>query len=153
MVDYHFNQSVLQSLPEQQRDLDEKPAFMPPMSSWLTSLPIVDELTYLATQLSAGTGQVSPRLRSRAAGLPTHATTGVRCHLPLGVLTTPTYNRPSVGRCQRCRRGRSHWYHTKLSNNFYYEAKLNWYKPIHSRSPLLCRQLLLYSRSEVSYSK
>ncbi|KAI0660298.1 GINS complex Sld5 component [Cubamyces menziesii] len=32
MVDYHFNQSVLQSLPEQQRELDEKPAFMPPMT-------------------------------------------------------------------------------------------------------------------------
>ncbi|KAI0665567.1 GINS complex Sld5 component [Trametes maxima] len=31
LVEYHFDQSVLQSLPEQQRSLDEEMAFMPPM--------------------------------------------------------------------------------------------------------------------------
>ncbi|KAI0739431.1 GINS complex Sld5 component [Daedaleopsis nitida] len=33
LVEYHFNQSVLQSLPPQQRSLDEDVAFMPPMIS------------------------------------------------------------------------------------------------------------------------
>ncbi|KAI0631542.1 GINS complex Sld5 component [Trametes polyzona] len=32
LVEYHFNQSVLQSLPEQQRSLEENVAFMPPMT-------------------------------------------------------------------------------------------------------------------------
>ncbi|KAI0350303.1 GINS complex Sld5 component [Trametes cingulata] len=32
LMEYHFNQSVLQSLPEQQRSLEENVAFMPPMT-------------------------------------------------------------------------------------------------------------------------
>ncbi|KAI9058941.1 GINS complex Sld5 component [Trametes sanguinea] len=33
LVDYHFNQSVLQSLPEQQRSSEENVPFMPPMTA------------------------------------------------------------------------------------------------------------------------
>ncbi|CDO75940.1 hypothetical protein BN946_scf184873.g29 [Trametes cinnabarina] len=33
LVDYHFNQSVLQSLPEQQRSAEENVPFMPPMTA------------------------------------------------------------------------------------------------------------------------
>ncbi|OJT05862.1 DNA replication complex GINS protein sld5 [Trametes pubescens] len=33
LVEYHFNQSVLQSLPEQQRSMEDNVAFMPPMTA------------------------------------------------------------------------------------------------------------------------
>ena len=32
LTEYHFNQSVLQGLPPQQRSLEDEMAFMPPMS-------------------------------------------------------------------------------------------------------------------------
>ena len=75
LVEYHFDQAVLQSLPPEQRTMNDDVMFIPPMSAYHILLLFVIDAN---RDRSTKPGQATPRVRACVGRLPTYAVTRVR---------------------------------------------------------------------------